>query len=212
MTTVKLGVFSALLAMLWSPAVFGEDQAVKRTPPRAPAPSGQAGTPRSTPPAQAPPRTPSSRPGSQAAPRTAVPRTPGERAPLLPYYRYRPYVYGEPGFNLGFYYGMPYYHPDYSPYWSYQVYGYPVPNPYYGSEASGSVRLEIPQKEAEVYVDGYFVGDVDDFDGPLTHLELPVGPHRIEVKAPGYQTLTIEVFVQPGRMIRYRGSLQPNQT
>ena len=29
----------------------------------------------------------------------------------------------------------------------------------------GGLRIDLPQRDAEVYVDGYFVGTVDNFDG-----------------------------------------------
>jgi hypothetical protein len=71
------------------------------------------------------------------------------------------------------------------------------------------VRLNIPQRDAQVYVDGYYAGIVDDFDGVFQHLDLTAGPHRIEVRAPGYEPLTVDVNVEPGRTITYQGDMQP---
>ncbi len=35
-----------------------------------------------------------------------------------------------------------------------------------------------------MYVDGYYVGRVDDFDGLFQRLHLASGPHRLEIRAP----------------------------
>ena len=45
-------------------------------------------------------------------------------------------------------------------------------------------------------MDGYFVGVVDEFDGILQRLHLEAGPHRIEVRVPGFETLTIDVQIR----------------
>ena len=96
-------------------------------------------------------------------------------------------------------------------------YGYGAP--YYGGAITayggpygwsiGGVRLKVEPKDAEVYVDGYYAGVVDDFDGIWQQLRLDDGGHRIEVRKPGMETLTFEVMIQPGRTITYRGTLTP---
>jgi len=52
-----------------------------------------------------------------------------------------------------------------------------------------------------VYVDGYYAGIVDDFDGPFQRLELEAGTHQVEVRAPGLPPLQYDVNVQPGRTL-----------
>jgi hypothetical protein len=68
--------------------------------------------------------------------------------------------------------------------------------------------LKVEPKDAEVYVDGYFFGIVDDFNGRLQHLKLTAGPHRVEIRAPGYQPLVVDVSIQPRHTTEYRGALQ----
>jgi len=58
----------------------------------------------------------------------------------------------------------------------------------------------------QVYVDGYYVGMPDDFNGEL---ELVEGPHSIEIRAPGYETLAFDVKIAPHRSMTYRGALKP---
>jgi len=66
----------------------------------------------------------------------------------------------------------------------------------------------VQPRDAEVYVDGYYAGIVDDFDGVWQRLRLDDGGHRIEIRAPGLNPLTFDVMVQPGRTITYRGDLR----
>ena len=56
-----------------------------------------------------------------------------------------------------------------------------------------------------MFADGYYVGIVNDFDGVFQHLNLEAGPHRIEVRVPGYDdAVEFDVFIQPGRTITFR--------
>jgi PEGA domain-containing protein len=71
----------------------------------------------------------------------------------------------------------------------------------------GSIRLNVEPRNGDVYVDGYYAGIVDDFDGHFQHLDLTAGPHHIEISAPGYETLVVDVTIQPHHKIEYRGAL-----
>jgi hypothetical protein len=71
------------------------------------------------------------------------------------------------------------------------------------------VRLEVLPRHAEVLVDGYYAGIVDDFDGTFQRLELEEGAHTIEIRAPGFQTATFDVNVLVGQTIKYRADLIP---
>jgi PEGA domain len=106
---------------------------------------------------------------------------------------YYPWGYG--GYGFAGYYG------GYDP-WYYD-------DPYaYGSFDEGSVRLKVKPRDASVFVDGYFAGQVDDFDGVFQRLRLDSGPHRIEVSLEGYEPLSFEVRVPPDRTITYEGELR----
>jgi hypothetical protein len=150
---------------------------------------------------------------------TAVPRA---RAPVafLPqsYATFR--VLGYSGGGLG-YGGLGLL---YDPFWpgygfGYSSYGYgpgPVsfypgygdaPDPFDRLGPTGSIRLNVEPVRGDVYVDGYFAGVVDDFDGHFQHLDLTAGPHHIEIIAPGYETLVVDVTIQPHHKLDYRGAL-----
>lgn len=109
-----------------------------------------------------------------------------------------PLIFGSIGYaNFGFYGGPnayalgPYYY-------GYNGYGsYPWPT---GGD-TGAIRLQIRPRDAEVFVDGYYAGVVDDFDGRFQSLKLLPGGHRIEIRMPGFHDLELDVHVQPGRTI-----------
>ncbi len=124
-------------------------------------------------------------------------------------YGYGRFTYGAAPFAFGA--GVPGYYGA-SPY----GYGYGSPYPYgygygygYAPRTSGGVRLDLPQLDAEVYVDGYYAGIVDDFDGAFQEVPLEPGPHRIEVRSQGFEPISFEVNSQPGRTITYRATLRP---
>jgi hypothetical protein len=110
---------------------------------------------------------------------------------------YYPWGYGS--FGLGGYYGG-YYDPWYygsSPYYSGYDYDY-----------DGRLRLKVKPRSAEVFVDGYYSGLVDEFDGVFQRLRLEPGPHRIEIRANGYETLAFDVRITPDHTVTYSGELQ----
>ncbi len=109
--------------------------------------------------------------------------------------------------------GLRYYDPYWNPYW-YGYYGHR-----YGYAAwdwgarydyyTGSLRLKVRPRFAEVFVDGYYAGQVDNYDGIFQRLRLEEGPHHIEIRYPGFVPLEFEVMILPGETITYEGILQP---
>lgn len=72
---------------------------------------------------------------------------------------------------------------------------------------TGFLRLEVePAGLLQIYVDGVFIGTPSDLGDDL---ELRSGPHRIEIRAPGYEPLTFDVRIEVDRGITYRGELKP---
>jgi hypothetical protein len=119
-------------------------------------------------------------------------------------YYYPPYYHG--GFYLGYL--------AFSPWgWTPAFYGYPYGygGGYYQAAGYdiGKLRLKVSPRDAEVLVDGYYAGTVDDFDGMFQSLRLDSGNYRIEIRKPGFGTLQFDVHVQPDRTITYRGVLRP---
>lgn len=167
----------------------------------------------------------------------AVPRPSGPRSgrpvivtprPVRPSHYSRPY-YSRPYFGVGFpvgyggfgsfgWYGYGYGYPGHYGYssYGYPAYGYPGYGyghgygAYAGSDRPyGGVRIQSPRRQAEVWVGGYFVGHVDDFDGSFQQLNLEPGAHRIEIRDQGVETIAFDVKVEPGRTIHYRSDMKP---
>ncbi len=132
------------------------------------------------------------------------------------YYNCYYYGYGCYGYPGGYYggFGLGYFF--YNPYgWSYGSGGY---GDYgygggygggYSQQALGGIRLKVKPSTASVYVDGYFAGQVDDFDNAFQKLAIALGIHKIEISAPGYKPLIIEVNIRDWDVMTYEGRLEP---
>jgi hypothetical protein len=108
------------------------------------------------------------------------------------------YRFVGPGFGWGYY--------GYNPYW---YGGYPYPYAVPAGVVTGGLRLEIPQKNAQVFVDGAYAGIVDDFDGHFQHLNLTPGRHQVETRLPGFQTMTFNTYVQPDHTTDLKATMVP---
>ena len=75
-------------------------------------------------------------------------------------------------------------------------------------QVSGNLRLDVLPIDAQVFVDGYYVGEVADVLQTLAGLNLPAGPHHVEFRAAGYDTLAVDVQIAPNRTITYRAALK----
>jgi hypothetical protein len=128
------------------------------------------------------------------------------------YSRYANAWYPGYGFGLGYFYD-----PFAYGYGGYGAYGYGG-SPYYGGGGggyyqsrgydTGSLRLKVAPRDAKVYVDGYFVGVVDSFDGVFQKLAVEAGTHRVEIRADGFEPAQFEIMVTPGETITYKGELK----
>jgi hypothetical protein len=157
-------------------------------------------------------------PTEAAAQRRGV-RRPVARSTVYVARSYRP-IYYRPAyrsfysFGVGFYpgwYGGWYGWPAYSYYgWApYGFYGQPYPYGYYYADNAGSARLQVSPKQAEVFVDGYFVGTVDDFDGWAQRLRVAPGEHQLEIFLQGYRTYRQNILFRPGATVKIEQALQP---
>ena len=77
-----------------------------------------------------------------------------------------------------------------------------------GYDYDGKLKLKVKPRQAEVLVDGYFSGSVDDYDGTFQELHLEPGPHRIEIRLDGYEPLAFEVSILPNQTVTYKGELR----
>jgi hypothetical protein len=72
----------------------------------------------------------------------------------------------------------------------------------------GGLQLDVDPRRALVYADGWYVGLVDEYSGYYRHLDIDAGWHTIEILAPDYEPLIVDVVIAPGRTTTYRGTLE----
>lgn len=84
-----------------------------------------------------------------------------------------------------------------------------VPYGYYGvNDLPASIRIEVEPREAQVFVDGYYAGVVDDFDGASQRLRLTPGGVTITLFLEGYRTEQQRLYLPPGVDQRVRLTMQ----
>jgi hypothetical protein len=139
-------------------------------------------------------------PADAAAQRRIARRGTGTRVVVgvgvgYPFYAYPAYAY-------------PYF---YDPFWwgfyDFQYRRYPYPYPYYYQTAE--LRIQVQPKQAEVYIDGYLVGTVDNFDGVFQRLQVPLGEHEITIYSPGYRPITQRMLFRPYESYHIKDVMQP---
>lgn len=113
------------------------------------------------------------------------------------------------------FYVSPFY---YDPFWlGWSGYQYPPygPNGPYGPyrrfayEPVADLRIQVTPRDAEVYVDGYLVGTVDQFDGVFQRLRAPLGEHEIAIYMNGYHTVREKMLLRPYETYHIKQAMQP---
>ena len=88
------------------------------------------------------------------------------------------------------------------PYYQFPVYG---PGRY---DMSGSIRVQVAPREADVFVDGYLAGNVDDFDGVFQRLNIEPGEHEVEIHLDGYRPFRQRFYLQPGKSFNIKHTME----
>jgi hypothetical protein len=130
--------------------------------------------------------------------RVATPRTRVSVVVGRPYY-YRPFYYRP--------YYRPYaFAPFYGAYFYRPFYWYPyAPVGYgYGGFDGASLRVQVTPRDTEVFIDNYYAGTADDFDGLFQRLHVEPGAHDITLYRDGYRTVRQRVYIQPTGTFRLR--------
>lgn len=115
-------------------------------------------------------------------------------------------LYADPYWLGGYWFPYDEFGYAYDPNWDPAVSGSEF---YVDQEAGqGGLRLKVEPGSAAVFVDGSPMGTVDDFSGIFHKMQLPAGPHHVEVQAPGYRSIAFDVRIEPNDTVTYRGELQ----
>ena len=129
-------------------------------------------------------------------------------------YRGGRFYYGYPyRYNYGFGYGpRSYAYFGYSPFWYDSYYwgggGYGYWGPVYGAgryydyDNRAQLRIQVEPQKAKVYVDGYYAGVVDDYNGLFQRLNVSPGRHDVTVKLDGYRTHTWKLYAAGGQTLK----------
>ena len=95
------------------------------------------------------------------------------------------------------------YDPWFRPYGWYQPYAF---GPF--DVRTASLRLQVTPRETEVFIDGYYAGIVDDFDGFFQRLRLEPGEHDIQLDLAGYRPVQQKLLLQPDTTFRMRHTME----
>jgi hypothetical protein len=119
-------------------------------------------------------------------------------------------VYGHGYYPAYYSWWTPYWSAWYGP-WPYWWYGPYWNRPYYPYyyEPTGALRVEVSPRETKVYVDGYFVGIADDFDGIFQRLRVSAGGHEITLHLPGHRNALQKLYLQPGSTYHLKHRMEP---
>jgi len=83
------------------------------------------------------------------------------------------------------------------PYWYFPIYDH-----------RAEVRLLVKPEDAAVYVDGFYSGIVDDFNGVFQGLPLPPGGHEITLYLEGYRTVRRNLYLRPASTLKLRETME----
>jgi hypothetical protein len=75
--------------------------------------------------------------------------------------------------------------------------------------ADSSMRLQVKPRDTVVFVDGYYAGVADDFDGTFQRLHIDAGQHRIQLFLPGHRLYAQDLYLQPGNTFTMRHTMEP---
>ena len=121
----------------------------------------------------------------------------------------------------GFY--SPWFGYGFGPYWGWGWGWGPYAPAYYGPPGGvdmnyammagfGAVDLNVKPNQADVWVDGKYVGEARDLDGYPSYLWLADGGHKLAVYKGGYKTFEEEIGVRRGMKTTLKIRLEPGES
>jgi PEGA domain len=124
-----------------------------------------------------------------------------------PYPAYPPPAYPGTAYPPGSY--PPSAYPPGSTQPAYPQSGYPPQGSISPSQPNtGGMSFEIQPMDAQIYVDGRYVGTVGQFSPTSQPLGLTAGRHHIRITAPGYRAMEFDADIMSGEVLPYQGILE----
>ena len=69
--------------------------------------------------------------------------------------------------------------------------------------------MQVSPRQSEVFVDGYFAGTADDFDGVFQRLNIEPGEHEIVIYLEGHRPFSQRFYLQPGKSFNIKHTMEP---
>jgi hypothetical protein len=85
--------------------------------------------------------------------------------------------------------------------------GYPYPGYRYAAP-DAAVKFDVKPSDAAVYVDGYYAGLVDDYDGAFQRLRTSPGGHEITIYLEGYRTYSERVYLSVDNTLKVKHRME----
>ena len=85
--------------------------------------------------------------------------------------------------------------------------GYPYPAYRYAAR-DAAMRFDVKPKETMVYLDGFYAGIVDDFDGAFQRLRTQPGGHDLTLYLEGYRTYSEHVYLSPDNTFKLKHRME----
>lgn len=76
-------------------------------------------------------------------------------------------------------------------------------------DRSAHLKTDVKPKQTRIYVDGYYAGIADDFDGIFQSLRVRPGPHEVTLYLEGYQTVQQQIYMSPESTTKLQHVMQP---
>ncbi|HEX7181290.1 MAG TPA: PEGA domain-containing protein [Thermoanaerobaculia bacterium] len=123
------------------------------------------------------------------------------------------YPYGYWG-RFGWWWGGWWWGDSYYPHYPYDHYGrrYGRYGRYGERDALGALDLDVAPGKTEVYLDGRYVGIVDQYDGFPQYLWLDKGIYDVVFFRQGYKTLARQISIYPGTVISVDDRMEPGES
>ena len=78
-----------------------------------------------------------------------------------------------------------------------------------GSQETSQVKLVVKPERAAVFLNGGYVGHVNEFNGPGQWMILPSGSYELKITLPGYLPFETHVTLRPGQKFEVKTDLFP---
>jgi len=77
------------------------------------------------------------------------------------------------------------------------------------SQVTSEIKLEVKPDRAAVFLNGGYVGHVNEFDGPGQWMIVPSGVYDLKITLPGYLPFETQITLRPGQRFEVKTDLAP---